>query len=199
MQNIIGKVRFDAQTKITNGNFVNLNYSQNPEYIKMLTDGNFIDVTEEQYQFIRSNNNNGIEVCVIDGKLQVYVTPDSIKLEKAKVRKLSVLQSFYSSNKTWECTLKNTTNSITKTKDWFCINLSPSMEFETDQKTIITITIPPDKYFVILNLLSAFGTKVFNVNKDLQNKINLATKVADIDAINIEAEFAKINKIIIVA
>jgi len=199
MKNIIGKVRFDAQTKITNGNFVNLNYSQNPEYIEMIKVGNFIDVTEEQYQFIRSNNNNGIEVCVIDGKLQVYVTPEAVKLEQAKARKLSVLQSFYSSDKPWECTLKNTTNSITKTKQWFCINLSPSMEFETDQKTITTITIPPDKYFTILNLLSAFGTKVFNVNKDLQNKINLATKIADIDAINIEAEFAKINKIILVA
>lgn len=199
MQNIIGKVRFDAQTKITNANFVYANYSQNPKYIEMLKNKNFIEVTEEQYQFIRSNNNNGIEVCVIDGKLQVYATPEAVKLEQAKARKLSVLQSFYSSDKPWECTLKNTTNSITKTKQWFCINLSPSMEFETDQKTIITITISQDKYFVILNLLSAFGTKVFNVNKDLQNKINLSTKVADIDAINIEAEFAKINKIIIVA
>ena len=129
----------------------------------------------------------------------IEVTEEEYNQVNVKKEKLSKLQSFYSSDKPWECTLKNTTNSITKTKDWFCINLSPSMEFETDQKTIITITIPPDKYFVILNLLSAFGTKVFNVNKDLQNRINLATKVSDINAINIEAEFAKINKIIIVA
>lgn len=129
----------------------------------------------------------------------IEVTEEEYNKVNAKKEKLSELQRIYSSDKIWECTLKNTTNSITKTKQWFCINLSPSMEFETDQKTIITITIPQDKYFVILNLLSAFGTKLFNINKDLQNRINLATKVLDIDAINIEAEFAKINKIIIVA
>jgi hypothetical protein len=126
----------------------------------------------------------------------IEVTEEEYNQVNVKKEKLSKLQSFYSSDKPWECTLKNTTNSITKTKQWFCRNLAQSMEFETDQKTIIIITLTVDKYFVILNLLSAFGTKVFNVNKDLQNRINLATKVSDINAINIEAEFAKIDKII---
>lgn len=87
MQNIIGKVRFDAQTKITNGNFVNLDYSQNSEYIAMLEEGNFIDVTQEQYDFIRSNNNNGINVSVIDGMLQVYAMNESERLQKLKQAK----------------------------------------------------------------------------------------------------------------
>ena len=101
MQKIIGKVRFDAQTKITNGNFVNLNYSQNPEYIEMLKVGNFIDVTEEQYQFIRSNNNNGIEVCVIDGVLHACIEGDDErlqKLKKAKKQKFEELVKAYYAN-----------------------------------------------------------------------------------------------------
>jgi hypothetical protein len=201
MSKIIGKVRFDAQTKkINSGTFLlELDYSSNIEYNEMLKTKNYIEVSKEQSDLLKSNNEKGIEMCVIDGKIQEYVIPEAVRLEKAKAKKIAELQTIYSSDKIWECTLKNTTNSITKTKQWFCINLSPSMEFETDQKTIITITIPADKYFGILNLLSAFGTKVFNVNKDLQTRINLATKVLDIDAINIEAEFAKINKIITVA
>lgn len=201
MSNIIGKLRFDAETKkINSGVFpLKYDYSKNSEYIEMIKSKNYIEVSQEQFDLWNSNNQNGIEMCVIDGKIQEYVELLEVKLEKAKAKKIAELKTIYSSDKTWECTLKNTTNSITKTKQWFVVNLSLSMEFETDQKTIITLALTQDKYFGILNLLSAFGTKVFNVNKDLQTRINLATKVLDIDAINIEAEFAKINKIITVA
>jgi hypothetical protein len=201
MSKIIGKVRFDAQTKkINSGVFsLELNYTYNIEYNEMLKNKNYIEVSKEQSDLLKSNNEKGIEMCVIDGKIQEYVELLEVKLENAKAKKIAELKTIYSNDKTWECTLKNTTNSITKTKQWFVVNLSLSMEFETDQKTIITLALTQDKYFMILNLLSAFGTKVFNVNKDLQTRINLATKVLDIDAINIEAEFAKINKIITVA
>ncbi len=95
MQNIIGKVRFDAQTKITNGNFVYDNYSRNPEYIQMLEAGNFIDVTEEQYQFIRSNNDNGIDVCVIDGQLVEYSEDLNTKLANLKIAKKQKFEKLF--------------------------------------------------------------------------------------------------------
>ena len=101
MQNIIGKVRFNSETKITNGNFVKMDYSQNPEYIQMLEVGNFIDVTDEQYQFIRSNNDNGIDVCVIDGVLHPFIEGDDKRLQKlkqAKKQKFEKLNKAYYSN-----------------------------------------------------------------------------------------------------
>lgn len=101
MSKIIGKVRFNSETKITNGNFIYDNYSQNPEYIKMLTDGNFIDVTEEQYQFIRSNNDNGIDVCVIDGVLHACIEGYDERLQKlkqAKNKKSKELEAAYYAN-----------------------------------------------------------------------------------------------------
>jgi len=195
-EQVFAKIRFDKETKIINAYFhCNENWGNRSDYQEMIKEGNFFEASKEQYFLCVS----GKEYCYIDGKIQECVIPETVKLEKAKAKKIAELKTIYSSDKTWECTLKNTTNSITKTKKWFALNLSPSMEFETDQKTIITLALTQDKYFMILNLLSAFGTKVFNVNKDLQTRINLATKVLDIDAINIEAEFAKVNKIITVA
>lgn len=199
MQNIIGKVRFDAQTKITNGNFVSDNYSNNPEYIEMLKVGNFIDVTEEQYQFIRSNNDNGIDVCVIDGKLQVYVIPDDIKLEKAKARKLSVLQSFYSSNKTWEFTLKDIDGTLTQTSDWLLAKISTTPIFYDDKGNVIKKTFTVDKAFEIIDKINAKGFEILTTKKTITTKINSAKKIADIENIDIESEFDKINKIIEIA
>lgn len=201
MQTIIGKVRFDAQTKITNGNFVNLNYSQNPEYIEMLKVGNFIDVTEEQYQFIRSNNNNGIEVCVIDGKLQVCVMPDSIKLAKLKQGKLGQIE-----------TLKKSILYAPLKYKTFILTAS-----ERAQNNIVASLVVP---FEKIKWLDASGNVIelsFNEFKEIRNiiaertflcyeteailikQVSTSEKVADIDAINIEKEFAKINKIIEIA
>ena len=196
MQNIIGKVRLDAQTKITNGNFDYDNYSQNPEYIEMLKVGNFIDVTEEQFQFIRSNNDNGTDVCVINGKLQVYVTPDSIKLEKAKAMKLCELQSFYSSNKTWECTLKDIDGALTQNSDWLLAKISTTPIFYDDKGNVIKKIFTVDKVFEIIDKINAKGFEILTIKKTITTKINSAKKVTDIENIDIESEFAKINKII---
>lgn len=98
---IIGKVRFNPQTKITNGNFVNGDYSQNSEYITMLEDGNFIEVTQEQYDFISEHNNNGFEVCIINDELVKCEEDPSItltKLKKARADKFNEMATAYYQN-----------------------------------------------------------------------------------------------------
>lgn len=101
MSEIIGQVRFNPQTKITNGNFVYGEYSQNAEYIEMLQVGNFIDVTEEQYNLLRSYNDNGTDVCVIDGVLVPCIEDPSVtltKLKKARARKFEEISNAYYAN-----------------------------------------------------------------------------------------------------
>jgi hypothetical protein len=94
-------VRFNPQTKITNGNFVNGDYSQNSEYITMLEDGNFIEVTQEQYDFISEHNNNGFEVCIINDELVKCEEDPSVtltKLKKARAKKFNEIASAYYQN-----------------------------------------------------------------------------------------------------
>ena len=98
---IIGKVRFDQQTKIINGSFVYGNYSQNSEYIEMLEVGNFIDVTEEEHNFIFYHNNNGFDVCIMNDELVKCVEDPSIaltKLKKARARKFEEISNAYYAN-----------------------------------------------------------------------------------------------------
>ena len=103
MEQIIGKVRFEPQTKkINSGLFPsNTDYSQNSDYIAMLEAGNCIDITQEQYEFIFDHNNNGFDVCVIDGVLVSCLEDPSVtltKLKKARARKFEEISNAYYAN-----------------------------------------------------------------------------------------------------
>ena len=196
MKNIIGKVRFDAQTKITNGNFINADYSQNSEYIAMLEQGNFIDVTQEQYDFIRSNNNNGIDVCVIDGKLQVYVMPESEKLEKAKASKLVELQIIYKDGETWNFTLKDVDSSIRREQNWLKINLSNTSWFYDENNNEVEKQFTDSKVLELKYKIIIKGKEISDKFTALKSQINLCTSLSELNEIDIQGEFEKINKII---
>jgi|APGre2960657404_1045060.scaffolds.fasta_scaffold96003_2 hypothetical protein len=201
MKNIIGKVRFDAQTKITNGNFIYHNYSQNPEYIKMLRDGNFIDVTEEQYQFIRSNNNNGIEVCVIDGKLQVYAIPESEKLVKLKQDKLGQIKTLKKSilyaplkYKTFILTAsERAQNNIVGSL------IVPFEKIKWLDASGNVVELSYDEFKEIRNIIAERSFLCYKTEARLIKQISTSEKIADTENIDIESEFAKINKIIEIA
>jgi hypothetical protein len=162
----------------------------------MLIYGNFIDITEEQYQFIRSKNDNGIAVCVIDGKIQEYVIPESIKLENAKQEKLSELQGIYSKDETWKFTLKDVDGTLTRTSDWLLSKISTKPTFFNDNGEVVNKDFSVEKVFEIMDKINAKSFEILTTKKTLIVAINSAVITSDISSIDIEKEFAKVNKII---
>jgi len=198
MQTIIGKVRFDAQTKIINGNFVYLDYSQNPEYIQMLKNKNFIEVTEEQYQFIRSKNDNGIEVCVVDSKIQEYVIPESIKLENAKQEKLSGIDKFKKAILYAPLEYKNFILPVTEKAQNNIVGILVS---SFDKKKWIDIggndiELSRSEFEEIRDIIEKRSYLCYKTAADLIKNISTAKDAIELAKIDIEKEFAKIDKII---
>jgi len=67
----------------------------------MLQVGNFIEVTQEQYDFISEHNNNGFEVCIINDELVKCEEDPSVtltKLKKARAKKFNEIASAYYQN-----------------------------------------------------------------------------------------------------
>lgn len=198
MSEIIGKVRFNPQTKITNGNFVYGEYSQNAEYIEMLQNTNFIDVTEEQYQFIRSKNDNGIEVCVIDGKIQEYVVPESIKLQNAKQEKLSEIDKFKKAILYAPLEYKNFILLATEKAQ---NNIVGTLVSSFDKKKWIDIggndiELSRSEFEEIRDIIEKRSYLCYKTAADLIKNISTSKDISELNNINIEAEFAKIDKII---
>lgn len=124
---------------------------------------------------------------------------DAYNFEKAKVDKLSELQSIYSSNKTWEFTLKDIDGTLTQTSDWLLAKISTTPIFYDDEGNVIKKTFTVDKVFEIIDKINAKGFEILTTKKTITTKINSAKKIADIENIDIESEFDKINKIIEIA
>lgn len=203
MQNIIGKVRFDAQTKkINSGLFLKeMNYSQNTEYVQMIELGNFIEVTEEQYQFIRSKNDNGIEVCVIDSKIQEYVIPESIKVQNAKQEKLSEIDKFKKAILYAPLEYKNFILLATEKAQ---NNIVGTLVSSFDKKQWIDIggndiELSRSEFEEIRDIIEKRSYLCYKTEADLIKNISTAKDISELNNIDIEAEFAKVNKIITVA
>jgi hypothetical protein len=191
-------VRFDAQTKIINGNFVYLDYSQNPEYIQMLKNKNFIEVTEEQYQFIRSKNDNGIEVCVIDGNIQEYVIPESIKLQNAKQEKLDEIDKFKKAILYAPLEYKNFILPATEKAQ---NNIVGTLVSSFDKKKWIDIggndiELSRSEFEEIRDIIEKRSYLCYKTAAYLIKNISTAKDVKELAKIDIEKEFAKIDKII---
>jgi hypothetical protein len=200
MQTIVGKVRFDAQTKIINSGLfdIKFDYSKNLEYIEMLQNTNFIDVTEEQYQFIRSKNDNGIEMCVVAGKIQEYVIPESIKLENAKQEKFSEIDKFKKAILYAPLEYKNFILSATEKAQ---NNIVGALVSSFDKKQWIDIRgndieLGRSEFEEIRDIIEKRSYLCYRAEADLINKISTAKDIAELNNIDIEAEFAKIDKII---
>lgn len=200
MQNIIGKVRFDAQTKkINSGLFLKeMNYSQNTEYVQMIELGNFIEVTEEQYQFIRSKNDNGIEVCVIDSKIQEYVIPESIKVQNAKQEKLSEIDKFKKAILYAPLEYKNFILLATEKAQ---NNIVGTLVSSFDKKQWIDIggndiELSRSEFEEIRNIIEKRSYLCYKTEADLIKNISTAKDISELNNIDIEAEFAKVDKII---
>ena len=201
MQKIVGKVRFDAQTKkINSGVFpLEFDYSSNIEYNEMLKTKNYIEVSKEQSDLLKSNNEKGIEMCVIDGKIQEYVEPLEVKLENAKALKSSELLKIYASSETWSCVVQDTVGFIKKEKNWIFTNISTKMQFKYDYGDFFEKNLILEDVENIKNKLNDIGFNLYKVQDKIKSLIHNAKTIEEIDAINIEEEFAKINKIITVA
>jgi len=198
MSKIIGKVRFDAQTKIINGNFVYLDYSQNPEYIQMLKNKNFIEVTEEQYQFIRSKNDNGIEVCVIDGNIQEYAVAETVKLQNAKQEKLSEIDKFKKAILYAPLEYKNFILLATEKAQNNIVGILVS---SFDNKKWIDIggndiELSRSEFEEIRDIIEKRSYLCYKTEADLIKNISTAKYAIELEEIDIEKEFAKIDKII---
>lgn len=200
MQKIVGKVRFDAQTKIINSGLFNIkfDYSKNLEYIEMLQNTNFIDVTEEQYQFIRSKNDNGIEVCVIDSKIQEYVIPESIKVQNAKQEKLSEIDKFKKAILYAPLEYKNFILLATEKAQ---NNIVGTLVSSFDKKQWIDIggndiELSRSEFEEIRDIIEKRSYLCYKTEADLIKNISTAKDAKELANIDIEKEFAKIDKII---
>lgn len=201
MSKIIGKLRFDAGTKkINSGVFsVEVDYSKNSEYIEMMQSKNYIEVSQEQADLWNSNNQNGIEMCVIDGVLQLFVEADDVKLERAKADKLRELANVYSNISTWEFTLKDIDGTLTQSSDWLLAKISTKPIFYDDEGNVMQKTFTVEKVFEIIDKINAKGFEILTAKKTITTKINSAKKIADIEKIDIEKEFATVKKIITIS
>ena len=198
MSKIIGKVRFNSETKITNGNFASGDYSQNPEYIQMLKNKNFIEVTEEQYQFIRSKNDNGIEVCVIDGNIQEYAVAETVKLQNAKQEKLSEIDKFKKAILYAPLEYKNFILLATEKAQNNIVGILVS---SFDNKKWIDIggndiELSRSEFEEIRDIIEKRSYLCYKTEADLIKNISTAKYAIELEEIDIEKEFAKIDKII---
>jgi hypothetical protein len=190
------KIKFDKETKIINQYFhCDENWDHHSDYQEMIKEGNFFEASKEQYFLCVS----GKQFCYIDGKIQEYVIPETVKLEKAKAKKIAELQTIYSSDKTWKCTLKDGIGSIERDKTWIFTNISTKMQFKYDSGVFFEKNISSEDVEDVKNKLNVIGFNLFTTNDKITTLISNAKTIEEIEAINIEAEFAKINKIITVA
>jgi hypothetical protein len=198
MSKIIGKVRFDAQTKkINSGTFpLEFDYSSNIEYNEMLKTKNYIEVSKQQSDLLKSSNEKGITMCVIDGKIQEYVEPLEVKLENAKALKNSELSKIYASSETWSCVVQDTAGFIKKEKNWIFTNISTKMQFRYDSGEFFEKKLSSEDIDDIKNQLNDIGWKIFNINIQIKDLISNAKTIEEIQAIDIQKEFSRIEKVI---
>lgn len=192
---VFAKVRFDIETKKTNAFFhADENWSDHAEYQEMIKLGNFYEATFEECLLC-----NNAQQCVIDGVLQPFVESDDVKLERAKELKLSELKIFYSKTSTWQCTLKAVDGSLTRDKNWLRDNITLTSRFKDDEGVPFVKNFTAEQILKIRDDLQYFGSLVFEKKEEIESKINSAQKISDIEKIDIENEFEKINKIIEIA
>jgi hypothetical protein len=206
MSKIIGKLRFDAETKkINSGVFsTEFDYSKNAEYNEMIKAKNYISVSQEEADLWKSNNQNGIEMCVIDGVLQLFVEADDVKLERAKEVKLSALKSFYSSNENWEITIKHAGN-IKPALQPLILQQNTIGKFATTLYFTdvnggeFQVLLTNAKAIVMLNDNNLIGYALRKKNLELVSQISNAKSVEEVEKIDIEKEFATVKKIITIS
>lgn len=194
-------MRFDAETKKINSGvfYAKFDYSKNAEYNEMIKAKNYIEVSQEQFDLWKSNNQNGVEMCVIDGVLQLFVEADDVKFERAKADKLRELANVYSSTSTWQCTLKAVDGTLTREKNWLRDNITLTSRFKDDKGVPFVKNFTAEQILQIRDDLQCFGSLIFDKKEEIESKINSAKKIADIEKIDIEKEFATVKKIITIS
>ena len=189
------KVRFDIETKKTNAYFhADEDWSKHGEYQEMIKLGNYYEATFEEYLLC-----NNAQQCVIDGVLQPFVEADDSKLKMARAVKLSELKSFYSKASTWECTLKAVDGALTREKNWLRDNITLTSRFKDDKGVPFVKIFTAEQILKIKDDLQCFGSLIFDKKEEIESKINSAKKIADIEKIDIEKEFATVKKIITIS
>jgi len=113
--------------------------------------------------------------------------------------KLSELKSFYSNISTWEFTLKDIDGTLTQSSDWLLAKISTKPIFYDDKGNVMQKTFTVEKVFEIIDKINAKGFEILTAKKTITTKINSAKKIADIEKIDIEKEFAQINRVIEIA
>jgi len=192
---VFAKVRFDNETKRTNAYFhTDEDWSKNAEYQEMIKLGNFYEATFEE--FLLCNNT---QQCVIDGVLQLFVEADDVKLERARKVKLSELKSFYSKNSTWQCTLKAVDGTLTREKNWLRDNITLTSRFKDDKGVPFVKNFTAEQILKIRDDLQGWGSLILDKKEEIESKINSAKKIADIEKIDIEKDFATVKKIITIS
>lgn len=197
------KVRYSQETGSVTGYFHDseFDYSSNTEYQEMLTTGNYIKISKTEFQ----EKYSGKEMTVKNGILQEYISSDAEILQQAKNQKKFELNAYYSSDKCWNITLHSIGNntSLTKTSDWFKINMPPcydkSIMLFTNDGDVISYFLSQEVGKDVLHQITV--TKSFEIKTKKINceaLIDACISIEDINAINIESSLG-INRTIEIA
>lgn len=129
----------------------------------------------------------------------IEITEEEYKQVNVKKEKLANLQAIYSKYETWEFTLKDVDGTLTKNSDWLLSKISTKPIFFNDDGEVISKDFSVAKVFEIIDKINEKGFETFITKKILTERILKAKDTVELDDIDIEAEFAKIDKIINIA
>ena len=120
-------------------------------------------------------------------------------LKSARDGKLRELANVYSNNSTWECTLKAVDGTLTRDKNWLRDNITLTSRFKDDKGVPFVKNFTAEQILKIRDDLQGWGSLILDKKEAIESKINSAKKIADIEKIDIEKEFAQINRVIEIA
>ena len=120
-------------------------------------------------------------------------------LKSARDGKLKELANVYSNTSTWQCTLKAVDGTLTREKNWLRDNITLTSRFKDDKGVSFVKIFTAEQILKIKDDLQCFGSLIFDKKEEIESKINSAKKIADIEKIDIEKEFAQINSVIEIA
>ena len=120
-------------------------------------------------------------------------------LKSARDGKLKELANIYSNTSTWQCTLKAVDGTLTGEKNWLRDNITLTSRFKDDKGVPFVKNFTGEQILKIRDDLQCFGCIILDKKEEIESKINSAEKIADIEKIDIEKEFAQINSVIQIA
>lgn len=147
--------------------------------------------TNEVVKFEANSRPADIENWVKATKKEV----EELEFKQLKNAKFVILNDTYHSTDLWRFTIKDTQgNSLTHEQNWLLLKVAKDNIFKSDNGEFIDKKIDdPD---ALKTKINKKGVEILQMEQLIKSKIDNATTKAQLDKIDIDKEFAKINKTI---